>query len=176
MSQIGSISSSYGYGNMMGDMSGLSRKGVKQSLAALASESLSQIATSGAASISQTEFEQAFAQAASTSGASSTSTASSATTATADSIFKKIDANGDGKISADEWNSFQQKVEAHEGHGHHHHAQAIDSADSSTSTQSPAQTLQSLVAQLYKSADTNGNGLLSQGEVANWLTSGLISM
>jgi Ca2+-binding EF-hand superfamily protein len=179
MSQIGSITSSYGYGNMMGGMSGLSGMGVKQSLAALASEPLSQIDSSGTGSISESEFEQAFAQAASgTSGTSSTSATSSATNATADSIFKKIDTNGDGKISADEWNTFQQKVQAHQGgHGHHHHAQAADDADSSTSsTQSPAQTLQNLVAQLYKTADTNGNGQLSQGELTNWLTSGVVSM
>ena len=176
MSQIGSITSPFGYGNMMGGTSGLAGMGVKQTLSTLASESLSQVDTSGTGSISETEFEQAFAQA--TSGTTGTSTPTSATNAVADSIFQKIDTNGDGQVSASEWNTFQQKVQAHQGgHGHHHHAQAADDADSTTSsTQSPAQTLQNLVAQLYKSADTNGNGQLSQGELTNWLTNGAISM
>ena len=175
MSQIGSISSSLGYGNLMSNLSGLSGVGAKQGLATLASESLSQIDTSGTGSISESEFEQAFAQA--TSGTTGTTTPSSATNAVADAIFQKIDANGDGQISSSEWNTFQQKVQAHEGHGHHHHAQASDAADSSTSSsQSATQTLQSLVAQLYKSADTNGDGQLSQSELTNWLSNGVMSM
>jgi Ca2+-binding EF-hand superfamily protein len=170
VSQIGSLSSSLGYGNMLGSVSGLSGMGVKKSVSTLASESLSQIDTDGSGSISQTEFENALAGVTSANGTSSTASASNAL---ADKLFKKIDANGDGKISSDEWNTFQQKIEAHQGHGHHHHAQASSPADSS---QSATQTLQSLVAQLYKSADTSGDGQLSQGELTSWLSSTMASL
>ena len=154
---------------MLSSMSGLSRMGVKQKVSALASESLSQIDTDGSGSISQTEFEKALAGTASIDGTSATT----ASNALADKLFKKIDANGDGKVSADEWNGFQQKIQAHQGHGHHHHAQASSSPDSS---QSAAQTLQSLVAQLYKSADTNNDSQLSQNEVTNWISGAIASL
>ncbi len=173
MSQIGAISGSYSYGGLLSSMSSLYSTQEKQSLATLAGESLLQIDTSGTGSISESEFEQAFAQA--TSDTTGTSTPSAATNAAADALFQKIDTNGDGQLSADEWNAFQQNVQAHQSRGHHHHAQASGAADSgSTSgTQSATQTLQSLAAQLYQSAGISGNGQTSQNELANWLSGSL---
>ena len=96
---------------------------------ALAGKNVTDLDTDGDGSISQAELTSAMEQNAPT-GAST-----AMTDAVAANLFKKIDTNGDGKISTDEWNSFQQQVQApHHGH-HHHHAQDTQDAngqDSST--------------------------------------------
>lgn len=162
---IGSIGGSAGYGNTIADMLRLAGMNNQNSPPSLATKKLADLDTDGDGSISQAEFEKALTG---TTGTASdpASDASSSTTALADSLFKKIDANGDGKISTDEWSTFQQKIQAG-GHHHHHHAHASSSDDDS---QSATQTLQNIVAQLYKSADTNGDGQLSPSEMTNWLS------
>jgi Ca2+-binding EF-hand superfamily protein len=135
----------------------------------LANLSFANVDADGDGSITETELQKALAPAASADGASGTS---SANTAQADKLFKKIDANGDGKISPNELAAFQQKMKAH----HHHHSHAADADDDSRSpaTAANGQTstpgLQNLVTQLYKSADANGDGQLSQAELKNYLS------
>lgn len=155
--QISAVGSSYGYGSPMEGVQNLSR------LKSLSQDSLSSLDTDGNGSISESEFEQAFSG---TTPTGTTSAPDAAATDQADSLFKKIDSNGDGQISSSEWNSFEQKLQGH-GHHHHHQAESSDSADSSSDS---TQSLQNLVAQLYKAADTDGNGQLSQSELTSFLT------
>ena len=163
--QIGSVGGSYGYGNTMGGLlgcSGMSGQHGPPPMAKLANKKLSDIDGNGDGSISESELQQALAGTTSTDG---TSTTSSVSSDAADKLFKKIDTNGDGKISSDEWTTFQQNLATHRHH--HHHSQASGAGDNS---QDSTQSLQNAVAQLYKSADTDGNGQLSQSELINALS------
>jgi Ca2+-binding EF-hand superfamily protein len=105
-------------------------------------------------SISQTELQNAL------SPAGGTSDSSSAGDSRVANLFQKIDADGDGSISQSELSAFQQKMQA-SGHHRHHTSESTDSQAS--------QTLNNLVTQLYKAADANGDGQLSQDELTSWL-------
>jgi Ca2+-binding EF-hand superfamily protein len=127
-------------------------------LAALVSKQFSALDTNGDGVVSQEELKAAMTQA---SLASSTTPTDDKVT----SLFKKVDADGDGKISSSEWTSFQQRT-ATMGHHHHHHASGGEGADQGTSLIS---VLQNLVSKLYQTADKSGDGLLSPQELTDSL-------
>ncbi len=154
--QVSSIGNSLGFGNTTGSLKG------HRSPPPLAGKALTDLDTDGDGTISEAELQKALGGTASADGTSASSDQ-------ANKLFKKIDADGDGTISSDEWNSFQQKMKSH----HHHYPQGVDAMDASQDAASNAnatQSMQSLVAQLYKSIDTDGNGQLSQSEVVNGLS------
>jgi Ca2+-binding EF-hand superfamily protein len=76
-------------------------------------------------------------------------------------LFSDIDTDGDGKISSAEWSAFQQKMQATMPGG----------TQSTDNEQRFAATLQSMVSKLYKTADSDSNGQLSQAEMTAWLES-----
>jgi hypothetical protein len=135
---------------------------------ALAADQFSDIDTGGTGSISEPQLQQALAATQSASGISSSP---AATSAQAERLFEKIDTNGDGTISPDEWAAFQQKVQTREQSQAYGPAGA-GAATGSTSAPNLAQSLknleQNIVAQLYQNANHH-NGRLSQSQVANLL-------
>jgi Ca2+-binding EF-hand superfamily protein len=124
----------------------------------LAGKQLTDLDTDGDGSISEAELASAMEQSA------PAGTSTDQTDAAAANLFQKIDSNGDGKISTDEWNSFQQQIQAHHGH-HHHHAQ-----DAQDSNGQDASSAQSLTDSLFQAADANGDGTLTKAELQSWLT------
>ena len=155
--QVSAVSGGYDYGLAIGmsSLRGLQGTQGKQGPppASLAGKLLSDIDTDANGSISESEFETFL-------NAKSTGT-SSDTAAQAASLFKKVDANGDGQISASEWSAFQNKIKQH----HHHHQKSSDTQDS----QQVDQGLRNMVNQIYKGADANADGQLSQSELTDWL-------
>jgi Ca2+-binding EF-hand superfamily protein len=151
--QVSAVSAGYGYGNAMGVSSMQGTKGPPPPR--LAGKQLSDLDTDGDGSISQSELLNFLSP-------QDASTSSTAAQRAAD-LLKKIDTDGDGKISASEWGAFQQKV------GHHHHQHSEQTQDS----QQTSTKLQDLVNQVYKGADANADGQLTQDELGNWLQKAL---
>lgn len=112
-----------------------------QALGAMAQQFMSTMDTNKSGTIDKAEFSQA-AQALAKS-ASNTSSSSSI-----DAAFGKIDSNGDGQISSDEFMSAMKQATAQNEtqkphhHGHHHHSESStsnSSAPQSEQSSSPAQ-------------------------------------
>jgi Ca2+-binding EF-hand superfamily protein len=114
----------------------------------------SSVDTDGDGSISKTELSSAMPKKTdSASGKSSDDDKDS-------TLFSDIDTNGDGKISSAEWAAFQQKMQLMQGVG-----QSQDAQDG----QQAATALKNMISKIYKSADTNGDGQISQAEMTAWL-------
>jgi Ca2+-binding EF-hand superfamily protein len=86
-------------------------------------------------------------------GAIGSSSCQSAAQAWKDKMFKKADTDGDGKISADEFAAFTQKMESRKG---------TSSADATGAAGAVAKPD---AATLFKSFDTDGSGSLSESEL-----------
>ena len=97
---------------------------------------------------------QSAGQIGSTSTAAGTTASSTSQQGTVDDIFNKMDANGDGSISKDE---FKKALSGTHHHHFHHHTNASTQAGSST-----------LADQLFAQIDTNGDGSMSKDELATF--------
>jgi Ca2+-binding EF-hand superfamily protein len=86
-------------------------------------------------------------------GAIGSSSCQGAAQAWKDKMFKKADTDGDGKISADEFAAFTQKMESRKG---------TSSADATGAAGAVAKPD---AATLFKSFDTDGSGSLSESEL-----------
>lgn len=102
-----------------------------QSFDAIAQQLMSALDTNKSGSIDKTEFSQA-AQALSNNSANSSKV---------DAAFAKVDQNGDGQISSDEFLSAMKQAATAQTQKHHHHRSAENTANSSAqSNQSNAST------------------------------------
>jgi Ca2+-binding EF-hand superfamily protein len=149
--QVSAVSNGYPYGLAIGT-SGLQSQQSAKGFASLASKTFSDLDTDGDGSISKSELASALSP--------QDASASSATDQRAAALLKKIDADGDGKISPSELAAFQTKIGRH----HHHRRSSETQASQNTSSK-----MQDLVNQVYKSADANGDGQLTKGELGSWL-------
>lgn len=154
--QVSAVGNGYGYGLSIG-MSGLQSQQGTKGARSLSGKQLADLDTDGDGSISQSEFQSFLT--------GQTATQTTAADQRATDLFKKIDTDGDGKISSTELSAFQQKI------GQHHHRHAEQTQDSQQTSSSSK--LQDLVNQVYKSADSNGDGQLSQTELTSWLQQSL---
>ncbi len=93
---------------------------------------------------------QSAGQIGSTNTATGTTASSTSQQGTVDDIFNKMDANGDGSISKDEFEK------ALSGMHHHHHGSANASTQANSS---------SMADQLFAQIDTNGDGSISKEEM-----------
>lgn len=116
----------------------------------------------------QTAMDQMSASGSSSGTGSSNGTSSSSSSAIVDEIFKKIDTNGDGKITKDEMTSGMKSLASslqgqinktgRGGPPSGGSSQSSSSSDSTSSTQSSSAT------KTYQAADTNQDGKVSEKE------------
>lgn len=137
-----------------------SQKTSKPSFEDMAQQMLSSMDTDGNGTVDSAEFSAVAQALASNSNSSSSSSSSSSTSVT--DIFTKLDSNGDGGLSTDEFmaalkNSKPQKAQGEDG------GMPPPPSDSSSSTDS---TDSQSIDKIFSALDTNQDGSISADELA----------
>lgn len=132
-----------------------------QSFDAIAQQLMSALDTNKNGSIDKTEFSQA-AQALSNNSANSSKV---------ETAFAKVDQNGDGQISSDEFLSAMKQAATAQTHKHHHHRSAENTANSSAQSNQSNNSASSLSDMqknlLTKIMAAYGNSTATTGTTTN---------
>lgn len=184
MSSISGISSTSAYS---GSVSSVKRQ--RPDPAQMAEQAFSKLDTKGQGYLEVSDLESAFSNIASASG----STSGSEATSTANDLFKKLDADSDGKVTKDEFSSGLKKLaddlesqfnqSRTSGLGQDRGApppsgaseasgggtDAVSSGSATTSSTATSSTSDTSASKTYEAADTNQDGKVTQKEEEAYL-------
>lgn len=186
MSSISGISSTSAYS---GSVSSVKRQ--RPDPAQMAEQAFSKLDTKGQGYLEVSDLESAFSNIASASG----STSGSEATSTANDLFKKLDADSDGKVTKDEFSSGLKKLaddlesqfnqSRTSGVGQDRGAppppppsgaseasggtDAVSSGSATTSSTATSSTSDTSASKTYEAADTNQDGKVTQKEEEAYL-------